>query len=298
MRRLCEALVRNGVQTKTEYPLAEHSSFRIGGRAELAIFPKDRGELLLVLRQAASLGVPYVLIGKGSNVLFPDDGLRGAVIFTAGCRGVSIEGKNMTASAGESLFSLAVAAQRASLSGLEFAHGIPGPLGGALVMNAGAYGGCMGDVCVKSEYFDTETGEIGELCGNQHLFDYRSSIYEKNPSYAVLGATLCLKAGNAEEIRAVMEDYKSRRRASQPLEYPSAGSAFKRPVGYFAGKLIEDAGLKGYTVGGAQVSQKHAGFIINRGGATARDVHALVEHVQSTVLRQFGVELEPEIRFL
>lgn len=298
MKELCHALARCGVHTETEYPLSQHSSFRIGGCAALAIFPKTRDEMIRSLQLILEHNVPYVTVGKASNVVFDDKGYAGAVLFTTAFRELSVKGDLICVSAGASLYSVAVAAAQAGLSGLEFAHGIPGTLGGGVLMNAGAYGGSLGDVCIESEYFDAKNGQIKVLTGNAQAFSYRSSIYLSNPNYTVLGATLLGTPDSQDAIRARMEDYKNRRRASQPLEYPSAGSVFKRPTGHFAGKLIEDCGLKGLRVGGAEVSEKHAGFIVNRGGATAEDVKRLVAQIQATVFEKTGVTLEPEIRFL
>lgn len=298
MKQLQDTLLRLGVHTETEYPLSRHSSFRIGGNAALAVFPKTREELIASLTVLSDRGIPFLTVGKASNVVFSDAGFAGAVLFTTAMREICVEGTTIRADAGVTLYALAVAAEKASLSGLEFAHGIPGTLGGAVVMNAGAYGGSIKDVCIKSEYYDPTNGKIGEFAGDAQAFAYRQSIYEKHPDYVVLGAELRGVKDDPEAIRARMEDYKQRRRATQPLEYPSAGSVFKRPEGYFAGKLIEDCGLKGSRVGGAEVSEKHAGFIVNRGGATAEDVRLLVERIQTTVLAQTGVALEPEIRFL
>lgn len=298
MERLRVALEGFGLHTESEYRLSEHSTFRIGGKCALAVFPKNEEQMLFALRLVCAYGVRFLLIGKASNVLFPDEGFDGVIIFTHAFQGCKIEENTVCADAGASLYSIAVAAKNASLTGFEFAHGIPGTLGGALVMNAGAYSGCMGDVCVSSKYFDLKSGEVKTVRGDAHEFAYRHSIYANHPNYAVLGATLNLTSGSECEIQARMEDFKQRRRTSQPLEYPSAGSVFKRPAGHFAGKLIEDCGLKGVREGGAQVSTKHAGFIVNLGGATARDVRALIEKIQETVFRKTGVTLEPEIHFL
>lgn len=298
MEQLCRALAHCGVHTETEYPLSQHSSFRIGGRAALAVFPKTRDEMITSLQIILAEGIPFVTVGKASNVVFDDMGYAGAVLFTTAFREIAVENGLIRASAGASLYSVAVAAAQAGLSGLEFAHGIPGTLGGGVLMNAGAYGGSLGDVCIESEYFDAKSGRVEKLTGDSQKFSYRSSIYLSDPNYTVLGATLAGKPDEPDAIRARMEDYKTRRRASQPLEFPSAGSVFKRPEGHFAGKLIEDCGLKGKRVGGAEVSTKHAGFIINRGGATCEDVKRLVAYIQATVLEKTGVALEPEIRFL
>lgn len=298
MEQLRNALLRRGVRTETEYPLSRHSSFRIGGNAALAIFPKTKDEMIFSLQALADGNIPFLTIGKASNVVFSDGGFSGAVLFTTDFREIRTEGTRMYASAGVSLYSLAVTAEKNGISGFEFAHGIPGTLGGALVMNAGAYGSSMQDVCVKSEFFDTQSGEIGAFFDTEQAFGYRESIYSQRSNYVVLGATLQGHEDDPRAIRARMEDYRQRRRTTQPFEYPSAGSVFKRPVGHFAGKLIEDCGLKGYRVGGAEVSEKHAGFIVNRGGATAEDVKSLTEQIQSVVLEKTGVTLETEIRFL
>ncbi|MBE6602351.1 MAG: UDP-N-acetylmuramate dehydrogenase [Ruminococcaceae bacterium] len=298
MERLRDTLLLGGVPFQTEYPLCEHSSFRIGGKAAVAAFPRTEKELLYTLESIRLLQVRYLLMGKASNVVFSDEGFSGVVVFTTSFCSSSVSGNLLRADSGVTLFSLATSAERAGLSGLEFAHGIPGTLGGALVMNAGAYGGCMSDVCVSSSYFNMETGKIETVTGDAHAFGYRASIYMTHPEYVVLGAEIALHDDDPALIRERMEDLKQRRRSSQPLELPSAGSVFKRPVGHFAGKLIEDCGLKGLTVGGAEVSKKHAGFIVNRGGATAKDVRCLVEKIQETVLQRYGVELECEIRFL
>ena len=230
--------------------------------------------------------------------MFPDGRYSGVMVFTGRWQQITRQESCFYASAGVSLYTLSVAARDASLGGAEFAYGIPGTLGGAVLMNAGAFGGCMADICLRSEYFDAQTGETGFFAGAEQAFANRTSIYEKHPRYTVLGAELALTPDNKAAITARMEDYMARRRSTQPLEFPSAGSVFKRPVGHFAGKLIEDCGLKGVSVGGAQVSQKHAGFIINRGGATASDVKALVDLIRNRVLSQTGVELECEIRFI
>jgi len=243
-------------------------------------------------------GAAYRVIGKASNVVFSDEGFAGLVIFTGRCDAVTLRDKTVTAAAGIGMTELSRVAQSAGLAGLEFAYGIPGTVGGAVVMNAGAYGGCMADVCISSRCFDMQTGEILTYTGDAQGFAVRTSVYEKNPHLVVLEATMRLTLDDPAQIDARMREYMERRRASQPLQYPSAGSVFKRPVGYYAGKLIEDCGLKGLTVGGAQVSEKHAGFIVNRGGATARDVWDLSELVRRSVKERFGVDLEREIKFL
>ncbi|MBQ7335568.1 MAG: UDP-N-acetylmuramate dehydrogenase [Clostridia bacterium] len=298
MEDLLCALQRAHVEWEKDVLLAPHSSFRIGGRAELALFPHVREELVEALRLLREACLPFVVIGSASNVVFPDEGLRGAVIFTDRMRRLEICGCEIMADAGVPLSALAVAARDVGLAGAEFAYGIPGTVGGAVFMNAGAFGGCMAQICAESYYCELSTGVLGSFAGEEQRFGNRTGIYEQTGRYAILGARLVLTLGDREAIAAHMADYRMRRKTTQPLEFPSAGSVFKRPEGHFAGKLIEDCGLKGLTVGGAQVSEKHAGFIINRGGATAEDVKTLVAQIREIVLRQTGVELECEIRFL
>ena len=287
-----------GVEWEQNCPLSKHSSFRIGGAADVALFPKSSDELCKTLSLLREEEMPVLVIGNGSNVVFSDAGYRGAVVFTGKCRNIKIENNLVFADAGVLLSTLSSAVRDESLSGLEFAFGIPGTLGGAVYMNAGAYGGSMSDVCVGSQYYDLKTGVIGESIGDAQCFGYRKSIYQNHPERIILSATLQLKKGNRKTISEEMRTYWDKRRTTQPLELPNAGSTFKRPEGHFAGKLIEDCGLKGLTVGGAQVSQKHAGFIVNIGGATCEDVKRLIEKIQTTVLQQTGVELECEIKFL
>ena len=287
-----------GIDWEQNCPLSRHSSFHIGGAADIALFPQSTEKLCQALTLLREQEIPTLVIGNGSNVVFSDEGYRGAVVFTGKCRKIQIDGDVVIADAGVSLSALASAVRDESLSGLEFAFGIPGTLGGAIYMNAGAYGGSMSDVCVGSHYYDLETGRMGGLFEDAQDFGYRTSIYQKYPNRIILGATLNLQKEEREKISQVMRTYWDKRRATQPLELPNAGSTFKRPEGHFAGKLIEDCGLKGLTVGGAQVSTKHAGFIVNIGGATCEDVKRLIEQIQATVLQQTGVELECEIQFL
>lgn len=280
-------------------PMSRHTSFRIGGSADLLVSPKSERALCGAAQAARAAGLPLTVIGNGSNILVRDEGIRGVVLCIGGdYAGIQIEGTRLTAQTGALLSVLANEAQRAGLSGLEFAGGIPGSLGGALFMNAGAYDGQMADVVLSSRYYDVGSGRIRTLTGREHAFSYRASTYKSHPGWIALSAELQLREGDPAAIRAKMDDFAARRRDKQPLQYPSAGSTFKRPAGYFAGKLIQDAGLMGYTVGGAQVSEKHAGFVINRGGATCADVLALMAHVQDEVKRQFGVQLEAEVRVL
>ena len=298
MEQLMKKIYTLGVEWEQNCPLSKHSSFRIGGAADVALFPKSSDELCKTLSFLREQEIPVLVIGNGSNVVFSDAGYRGAVVFTGKCRSIKIENDLVFADAGVLLSALSSAARDESLSGLEFAFGIPGTLGGAIYMNAGAYGGSMSDVCISSWYYDLETGHFGESFGDAQCFGYRKSIYQEHPERIILSATLQLKKGNRKTISETMRTYWDKRRATQPLDLPNAGSVFKRPEGHFAGKLIEDCGLKGLTVGGAQVSQKHAGFIVNIGGATCEDVKRLIEKIQTTVLQKTGVKLECEIRFL
>lgn len=280
---------------REQEPMAAHTTFRIGGPADLYLEWKNGAPLDEILRIIRASGKPLYILGRGSNVLVRDEGVRGVVLNTTPANGIVCEGTKITADCGAGLASIASTALRERLTGFEFAAGIPGSLGGAVCMNAGAYGGEMAQVVRRSRYV-TLDGAYGVIEGAEHQFGYRHSIYKEHPDWLVLQVELELEKGDPEQIRAMMEDLAQRRRDKQPLNFPSAGSTFKRPAGYFAGRLIEDCGLKGCTVGGAQVSEKHAGFLINRGGATCDDMLRLVEHVQNTVQERFGVELECEIR--
>lgn len=298
MKNLRDLLTKDGVAFEENCPLSKHSSFCIGGNAKLACFPQTKQQMLAVLQAVTCCKLPYLVIGNASNVVFSDCGFDGVVIFTGKWREVTVCENRIFASAGASLLAVAAAACNASLSGAEFFYGIPGTVGGAVLMNAGAFGGSMAEVCVRSEYFDSQTGALGFWSGREQDFANRTSIYAKQSRYTVLGAELLLQPGDKAEIAARMNEFMAKRKSKQPLEYPSAGSVFKRPEGYFAGKLIEDCGLKGTRIGGAEVSEKHAGFIVNRGGATASDVRALVALIQARVQQETGVSLECEIRFL
>lgn len=293
---LYSTLVDAKIACEQNVPLSGYSSFRIGGRGELGIFPKSVSELVFCISKIKRSGKKFYVIGNGSNILFGDGELDGVFIFTKGLCGVRVEGNRIYAEAGASLSAIATAAEEGSLTGLEFAKGIPGSLGGAVYMNAGAYGGQMSDVTVSSTALDTENGETVTL--TEHGFSYRDSVYMRSPSLVCLSAELRLSAGNGDEIKEKMRSLAVQRREKQPLEFPSAGSYFKRPEGHFAGKLIEDCGLKGLRVGGAEVSKKHAGFIINVGGATAADVSELEEKIVSAVYERFGVTLEREVRLI
>lgn len=275
-------------------PLSAHTTFGIGGVADIFVTPDDPEEVADVLAACGEAGMPYFVLGCGSDLLVSDDGYRGVVVsLTEELIAVSADGCELTFQAGVSLREAAEMACELGLSGLEFACGIPGSIGGACYMNAGAYGGCMADVLTSVRALRAD-GAVVSLGVEELDLGYRKSRIA-DEGLVVLSASFLLKRADPDAIRATMEDLTQRREEKQPLEYPSAGSTFKRPEGYFAGKLISDAGLKGYQVGGAAVSRKHAGFVVNMGGATAADVRAVIEHVQDEVERQFGVRLEPEV---
>lgn len=278
-----------------DFPLSRVTSFHIGGNADLAVYPADAEAFAYALDAVVQAGVPYTVIGNGSNTLVRDGGFRGVVFVTTDMRRVTIDGTRLTGGCGVLLGSVGTNASRAGLAGAEFANGIPGTLGGAVYMNAGAYGGQLADIVCETVCYDLDAKQVLHLDNAAQRFGYRHSVFmEKN--YIILSATLQLTKDEPDAIRARMNDYLARRREKQPLEYPSAGSVFKRPEGHFAGKLIEDAGLKGLRVGGAEVSPKHAGFIVNVGGATARDVLELIERIREKVYAMSGVTLECEIR--
>ena len=277
-------------------PLAKHTSFRIGGPVKRMAQPKTTEELVVLDGFLREEGVRTILLGNGTNVLFPDEGLDAVVVSTGQMARIERAGERLTADAGVSLARLAVTACRESLAGLEFAHGIPGSLGGGVVMNAGAYDGALSDVITEVTALFPDG--VRTIPAQELHFSYRHSLFTEEREAVVLHARLQLRPGDSSEIRRRMEELMTRRKTSQPLEYPSAGSTFKRPVGYFAGRLIEDAGMKGARIGGAEGSNKHAGFVINTGNATCADVLALIEKVQKTVMETSGVMLEPEIRII
>lgn len=281
----------------TDEPMKQHTTFRIGGPADYFLVPGTGEEVGRIIRICKDTGTPYFILGNGSNLLVGDGGYRGAVIQVyRNMSAVTVEGNVITAQAGALLSAVAAAAKNASLTGFEFAGGIPGTAGGAVVMNAGAYGGEMKDVLTEVTVMDTE-GNIFTIPAEKLELGYRTSIIKK-AGYIVLEAKIRLAEGDPDAIRERMKELTIQRTTKQPLEYPSAGSTFKRPEGYFAGKLVMDSGLRGYRVGGAQVSEKHCGFVINAGGATARDVRTLMDNVRDIVYEKYGVTLEPEVKFL
>lgn len=277
--------------------MKNYTTFKIGGPVDILIKPDSIKSLAQAIKLCRTYEVPYYILGNGSNLLVADEGFRGVVIQIYTNLGeIKVEGNTVTAQAGALLSKIANKALEHSLAGFEFAHGIPGTLGGAVVMNAGAYGGEMKHVLVCCDVLDSE-GNILTLSNEELELGYRKSVIQKK-GYIVLSATIGLKEGNKEEIAASMKELMARRKEKQPLDKPSAGSTFKRPEGYFAGKLIMDSGLKGYQIGGAMVSDKHSGFVVNKGGATFKDVESLIKHVQKTVEEKYQVLLEPEVKIL
>lgn len=297
MQKMLRKIEGLGISVEEKCDLSRHSSFHIGGISP-AVFPKSREQMLAVLQMLSESKTRFAVMGYASNVVFSDQGFDGILVFTGRMNNAVWQENMLTVDAGASLRSVALAAQDRSLTGAEFAYGVPGTVGGAVFMNAGAFGQEMANICVKSEYFDTRSGTLGLLVGTEQGFATRSSIYAEHPEFVILNATLQLGPGDRAEIDARIADQTERRKRTQPLEYPSAGSVFKRPEGDFAGRLIEASSLKGVCVGDACVSEKHAGFIINKGKATAADVRALVDLIRERVLDQTGVLLECEIRFI
>lgn len=295
-----EVLIRDIIPEENIFinePMKNHTTFRIGGPADILVKPSDIEQIKNVCMACRTENEPYMIIGNGSNVLVSDDGIRGVVILLLdNYDRIRVENDIITAQAGARLSKIGAAALRGSLTGFEFACGIPGTLGGACIMNAGAYGGEMKDILLGVTAMDKD-GNIREYEPHEMRLGYRTSRFARE-GLIVLEAKMQLQKGNQSEIEAYMKDLAARRREKQPLEYPSAGSTFKRPEGYFAGKLIMDAGLRGYSVGDACVSEKHCGFVVNKGAATAEDVCTLMKNVSEKVKAEFGVELEPEVRII
>ncbi len=292
------------IEVKISEPLSKHSTLRIGGCADYAVFPKNVDELIFAINVCKNQEKRYIVVGNGSNLLFDDQGFCGVVIFTTkmcSCEYIHRDGAvYLKTECGKMLTELAgEAGKKHSLSGLEFAYGIPGTVGGAVYMNAGAYGGQMSDVIFETEYLDTSDGTINMLSNVEQRLAYRYSVFQEHPEYIIVATTLRLTEGDSEKIFELMNKNMSSRKEKQPLDLPNAGSTFKRPgENIFVGKLIQDAGLKGYTVGGAQISEKHAGFTVNIGGATSRDVLALIEHTKTVIFEKYGVVLESEIIYV
>ena len=294
INNLKQKLSELNIEFKENVPMSEHTSFKIGGNADLLVSVMNTDELKTVITLSRHLGVPYMIIGNGSNLLVSDMGIRGVVIRLEGdFKEIKVDGNRITAGAGASLTKLCLDAQRNSLTGLEFGYGIPGSVGGAAYMNAGAYGGEMKDVVRYCTHLDPDLN-IGTYTSEELELSYRHSRY-MNGEYIILSVTCELKSGNSDDIKAKMDELMQKRVDKQPLDKPSAGSVFKRPEGAFAAALIEECGLKGRSVGGAQVSTKHSGFIVNTGGATCKDVLDLVDIIKNEVKEKTGFELQREI---
>lgn len=277
-------------------PMKEHVHFRVGGPADILLIPQSKEEVTKSIKICNENNIPFYIVGNGSNLLVRDGGMRGVVIKLNEIKNIKVYGDILEAECGAMLKAVTDKALENHLSGIEFACGIPGTVGGAVCMNAGAYFGEISDVIESAEVID-ECGLVQELNAEELELGYRTSII-MTKHYVVLSAKFKLKIGNEQEIKEVLDDLTQKRESKQPLEYPSAGSTFKRPVGYFAGKLIQDAGLKGHQIGGAMVSEKHSGFIINKDKATAKDILDLINHVQEEVKKEFDVDLHPEVRII
>ncbi len=277
--------------------LSEHSTFKIGGPADYVAYPKSESALCALIDYLNEEKIKYIVVGKGSNILFADDGYRGVIVVTTHLKKIRKSRNTLYAECGVPLSNLAVYAQKNGLTGLEFAYGIPGTVGGAVYMNAGAYGGEIKDILQKSAYFDCEISKRCELYNAGHKFGYRTSVYNSN-DHVILSAVFELKPDDPEEIKKRMDGFMAARKEKQPLEYPSAGSTFKRCEGHYTAQMIDEAGLKGFSVGGAQVSEKHAGFVINKDNATAKDVKELVCVIKSKIKEKFDVDIQEEIKYI
>ena len=281
---------------KIDEKLSSYVNFKVGGPADILLIPKSKEQVIKSVEVCKENKIPFYLIGNGSNILVRDGGFRGVVISLKEVNTIIVDGDKIEAECGAMLKAVSDKAMENSLTGFEFACGIPGTIGGAVFMNAGAYDGEIAHVIESAEIIDEECN-IVRLSNKDLDFGYRSSIVMKK-GYTVLSAVFKLEKGQVKTIKELVDDLTNKRESKQPLEYPSAGSTFKRPTGYFAGKLIQDAGLKGYSIGGAAVSEKHSGFVINKGNATAKDITDLIKYIQDEVKRQFGVELNPEVRII
>ena len=288
--------ILNDIECRKDEPMKKHTTFRIGGPARFFYVPKNIEELKLIIQYCKNEKLKYMVIGNGSNMLFLDEGFDGAVICVGSSMGnINVDNISVYAEAGALLSKVASSARNAGLTGMEFAAGIPGTIGGAIVMNAGAYGGEMKDIVSFVDILEAD-GNLRRYSNEEMQFGYRRSIVDADK--VVVGVGLKLACGNIDDINARMDELKTARVSKQPLEFPSAGSTFKRPEGYFAGKLIDDCGLRGYRVGGAMVSEKHCGFVINYDNATAKDVLKLIDDVRDKVYDEYNVLLEPEVRIV
>ena len=281
---------------KIDEKLSEYVNFKVGGPADILLIPNSKEQVIKSIKIYKENNIPFYLIGNGSNILVRDGGFRGVVLSLKNVKNIYVDGEKIEAECGVMLKEVSDKAIENSLTGFEFACEIPGTIGGAVFMNAGAYDGEISKVIESAEVID-ENCNIIRLSREELDFGYRSSLVMKK-GYTVLSAVFKLEKGQVKTIKELIEDLTNKRESKQPLEYPSAGSTFKRPTGYFAGKLIQDAGLKGYSIGGAAVSEKHSGFVINKGNATAKDITDLIKHIQDEVKKQFGVDLHPEVRII
>ncbi len=287
-------------KSKVKYmePMSKHTTIRVGGPADILVSPENEQEVIAVLKYAKENNIAVTVIGNGSKIVVTDKGIRGIVLkLGINYTGFGIDGEYIVSKSGTFVPRLALAARDEGLSGLEFASGIPGVVGGSIRMNAGAYGSEMSNIVIETTYID-ENLEIKKLDNVGHDFSYRYSVFRDNPKWVILSAKFKLVKGDKEKISDTMKENQDSRREKQPIEFPSAGSTFKRPVGFYVGKMIQELGLCGYTIGGAQVSTKHAGFIINKGDASAADVTQLIEYLKTKVLEKFGVNLESEIEIV
>lgn len=288
--------IYNDSEIKIDENMSNHIHFKVGGPVDILLIPSKVNQVVETLKICKNENIPYFIIGNGSNLLVKDGGIRGVVIKLSNLLSIEVKDNTIKASSGTLLEDVSKKAVENSLTGFEFACGIPGSVGGAVFMNAGAYDGEISKVIESAEVID-ENCNIIRLSREELDFGYRSSLVMKK-GYTVLSAVFKLEKGQVKTIKELIEDLTNKRESKQPLEYPSAGSTFKRPTGYFAGKLIQDAGLKGYSIGGAAVSEKHSGFVINKGNATAKDITDLIKHIQDEVKKQFGVDLHPEVRII
>ena len=287
----------NNIKIKENEPLCLHSTFKIGGNARIFAVPQSIDALIFLMETAKKLDVRAYIVGNGSNILFDDAGFDGVVISTSGLNSIVVEGDIITAECGAMLSACAVKAKDAGLSGMECLFGIPGSVGGAVFMNAGAYGGEMKDIVIETTYLDVNDFTLHTVKGDDHEFGYRQSIFKSNGGI-ILNTSMKLKPADKNVICAAMDDYKERRITKQPLEFPSAGSTFKRYPGRYTGQMIEESGLKGRSIGGAQVSEKHAGFVINRENASSKDVLELIETIKQTIRENYGIDIETEVIYV
>ena len=295
---IIDFLEQHDISYKRDLSLSEISSYKIGGKSDLTVYPGSKEELCLLLDCFKQNSIKFHIFGNCSNVIFPDEGLLNPVIITTNINNKSLnsDGVSLYAECGLSLTSFSVFASECSLSGLEFAYGIPGSVGGAVFMNAGAYGGCVSDIITEADAYNVETGEIVRFTKDEMNFGYRHSIFNERNNLIVLSAVFSLTPSDSESVKSLMKENMNKRLEKQPLNYPSCGSVFKRYPGYYTGKIIQDSGLAGYTVGGAQISTKHCGFIINTGNATAKDVLELIGFIKDKIKEKYGIELETEVK--